>query len=376
MTRQGRGRWVALAAAGAMAGSLTWVGAQEGTVALDADDIGGVVASANGPEAGVWVIAETTDLPTRFARVVVTDDAGRYLVPDLPDAGYEVWVRGYGLLDSERAASRPGRPLDLRATVAPDAASAAQAYPAAWWLTMIEPPEEETAQLEFALTMKQCYDCHQVGNKATREILPLMQGRSGSSLDVWTRRTAVGPSGPGMASQFRALGDMRQALADWTDRIAAGEAPTEPPPRPPRGGAQPGDHALGLGLRDRRADGHGGGRHPRRHGERERPRLRRGRDDRFADRARPRGAPFLGGEGAVRCVAARAGLQRVAHPLAARRRRRLGAPGRRPQLGRRRPRSRLDGIAPARPRRPARVSAPRTTIRSPPTTRLRRRAGR
>ena len=232
MTRHGHGRWVLLAAAGLMAGSLTWVSAQEASVNLDADDIGGVVTSANGPEAGVWVIAETTDLPTRLARIVVTDDQGRYVVPDLPEAGYQVFVRGYGLLDSERVTARPGQTLDLQATVAPDASSAAQVYPAAWWLTMIEPPEDEAAQLEFALTMKQCYDCHQVGNKATREILPAMRGRSGSTLDLWTRRTGVGPSGPGMATQFRNLGDMRQALADWTDRIAEGDAPTEPPPRP------------------------------------------------------------------------------------------------------------------------------------------------
>ena len=39
-----------------------------------------------GPEAGVWVIAETTDLPTKFARIVVTDDRGRYVIPDLPKA--------------------------------------------------------------------------------------------------------------------------------------------------------------------------------------------------------------------------------------------------------------------------------------------------
>ncbi|MBI4460256.1 MAG: carboxypeptidase regulatory-like domain-containing protein, partial [Acidobacteria bacterium] len=65
-------------------------------VRIDADDIGGVVSSAKGPEAGVWVIAETMDLPTKFVRVVVTDDQGRYLVPDLPKANYSVWVRGYG----------------------------------------------------------------------------------------------------------------------------------------------------------------------------------------------------------------------------------------------------------------------------------------
>src|SRR6185295_15257851 len=69
-------------------------------VRVDNDDIGGVVTSASGPEAGVWVIAETTDLATKFSRTVVTDDRGRYLVPDLPQANYNVWVRGYGLVDS------------------------------------------------------------------------------------------------------------------------------------------------------------------------------------------------------------------------------------------------------------------------------------
>ena len=221
-----------LAVAGALALSIVWVTAQGGAVAIDQDDIGGIVTSANGPEAGVWVIAETTDLPTKFARIVVTDDQGRYVVPDLPDASYEVFVRGYSLVDSARVTARPGQQLNLEASVAPDARTAAQVYPAAWWLTMIEPPAEPEAQLEFALTMKSCYDCHQVGSKATRDILPAMKGRSGSSLDVWTRRTGVGPSGPGMAGVFNQLGDMRQALADWTDRIEAGETPTEPPPRP------------------------------------------------------------------------------------------------------------------------------------------------
>ena len=96
-------------------------------VALDADDIGGVVASAQGPEAGVWVIAETRDLPTRFVRFVVTDDSGRYLLPDLPEAAYDVWVRGYGLVDSERVRAEPGEALDLTAVAAPDAAAAADA---------------------------------------------------------------------------------------------------------------------------------------------------------------------------------------------------------------------------------------------------------
>src|SRR5262245_14772546 len=54
-------------------------------------DIGGTVTGAKGPEAGVWVIAETNDLPTKFVRIVVTDEQGRYLVPDLPKANYDVW---------------------------------------------------------------------------------------------------------------------------------------------------------------------------------------------------------------------------------------------------------------------------------------------
>ena len=227
-----RPRNAALATAVMLAGASIWLSAQAGNVAIDADDIGGVVTSANGPEAGVWVIAETTDLPTKLARIVVTDDLGRYVVPDLPHARYDVFVRGYGLEDSVRSTAHPGERLNLDVPIAPDSRSAAQVYPAAWWLNMIEPPADPEAQLEFALNMKTCYDCHQVGNKATREVLPAMQGTSGSSLDVWTRRTAVGPSGPGMAGIFTSLGPMRQALADWTDRVAAGEAPTTRPPRP------------------------------------------------------------------------------------------------------------------------------------------------
>src|SRR5688572_15007693 len=84
---------------------------QQQTVAIDPDDIGGIVTGPSGPEAGVWVIAETTDLPTKFVRIVVTDDRGRYLVPDLPGGNYSVWVRGYGLIDSPKQQSKPGKLL-------------------------------------------------------------------------------------------------------------------------------------------------------------------------------------------------------------------------------------------------------------------------
>src|SRR6201995_2555970 len=83
------------------------------------DEIGGIVTSASGPEAGVWVIAETTDLPTKFIKEVVTDDQGRYVLPELPKAKYKVWVRGYGLVDSKPVEARPGKRLDLSAVIAP-----------------------------------------------------------------------------------------------------------------------------------------------------------------------------------------------------------------------------------------------------------------
>ena len=99
-------------------------------VQIDGDDIGGVVTSKHGPEAGVWVIAETTELGTRFAKIAVTDDHGRYVIPDLPPAAYSVWVRGYGLVDSPKVKSTRGQILNLTAVPAPNAAAAAEYYPA------------------------------------------------------------------------------------------------------------------------------------------------------------------------------------------------------------------------------------------------------
>src|SRR6266496_4193868 len=116
---------------------------QGAAVRIDNDDIGGVVTSANGPEAGVWVIAETSDLPTRFAKMVVTDDQGRYVVPDLPKAKYKVWVRGYGLVDSPKVDGEPGQQLNLRALVAPTEAAAAQYYPAIYWYSMLKIPDAD-----------------------------------------------------------------------------------------------------------------------------------------------------------------------------------------------------------------------------------------
>ncbi len=201
-------------------------------IEIDADDIGGTVTSAAGPEAGVWVVAETTDLPTRFIRIVATDDEGRYVLPDLPDATYDLFVRGYGLVDSARVSASPGQIVDLEGVVAPDAAAAAQVYPAAWWLSMIELPPGEHSQQELGSSVTGCLNCHQLGNRATREIPGSILSTADSHLAAWDRRIAMGPMGASMNGMYRRLGDQRRMFADWTDRIAAGETPAQIPPRP------------------------------------------------------------------------------------------------------------------------------------------------
>jgi hypothetical protein len=221
------------------------------SVAIDSDDIGGVVTSSEGPEAGVWVVAETMDLPTKFIKIVVTDDEGRYVLPDLPEANYDVWVRGYGLVDSPKVQSARGEQLNLDAVLAPTPQAAAQYYPANYWFSLLELPpasdfpgtgragngfpEALKTQGAWIGRMKQtgsCVQCHQMGTKATREFAPSMPTFE-TSLEAWEYRLETGQSGAFMNSTFGPLGRGRSIplFADWTDRIAAGEVP-EAPPRP------------------------------------------------------------------------------------------------------------------------------------------------
>lgn len=240
-------RWAALlGACVALAATVTHAASD---VALDADDIAGVVAGAHGPEAGVWVIAETTDLPTKYVKIVVTDDEGRYVIPDLPAARYDVWVRGYGLVDSPKAAATPGTRLDLKALPAPTAAAAAQYYPAIHWYALLAVPEKSEfpgtgggglsahlksqAQWIDVVKTNGCYTCHQLGNAATRTV-PKAFADLGSSTAAWGRRVM---SGQAMNQMMAALGrmDAQRAIelfAQWTDRIAAGELPRSAPARP------------------------------------------------------------------------------------------------------------------------------------------------
>jgi hypothetical protein len=211
-----------------------------------------VVTGPRGPEAGVWVIAETRDLPTRLIKSVVTDDQGRYVVPDLPKGNYDVWVRGYGLVDSAKVKAAPGKALNLTAVAAPDKKTAAAYYPAQYWLSLLQlPPKSDfpgtgakgngiseniKSQGEWirqVVNTDGCTGCHQMGNKATREI-PKNLGSFESSVEAWERRILSGQAGGGMSSRFTQVGRTRAAAmwADWSDRIAAGELPSAAPARP------------------------------------------------------------------------------------------------------------------------------------------------
>ena len=229
-------------------GMFVLLNAQQGAnqaVAIDPDDIGGVVTGPNGPEAGVWVIAETRDLPVRYIKSVVTDDRGRYVVPDLPKATYSMWVRGYGLVDSAKVTSEPGKRVNFTAAAAPDAAAAAQYYPAIYWYSMLKIPSADqfggkgsipatVTRTDWLNQMKNngCVGCHQLGQKSTRTLPPAFSTLE-SSERAWMRRVQSGQAGQQMTGQLTGLGSLSfKLLAEWTDRIAKGELPHTKPTRP------------------------------------------------------------------------------------------------------------------------------------------------
>ena len=237
--------------------------------ATGADNIAGVVTSSNGPEAGVWVIAETSDLGTKFRKIVVTNDRGQYLLPDLPKAKYKVWVRGYGLVDSQHVDGTPGQTLALTAVITPSPRAAAEYYPASYWISLLKlppksdfpmtipppppiPGDEGPLKLSHTLvpepgadkmaktfpnqtawldSMKSgCWGCHQIGNKPTRELSASL-GTFKNSTEAWERALSAGQDGRTMIGALNATGHDRTLAmyADWTDRIANGELPPVPP---------------------------------------------------------------------------------------------------------------------------------------------------
>jgi hypothetical protein len=213
--------------------------------------ITGVVRSSQGPEAGVWVIAETKDLPTNFIKIVVTDDQGRFVLPELPVANYRVWVRGYGLVDSTPIQMKPSTTaVTLNATIAKTPQEAARVYPGNYWLSLLEPPAAKefpgtgsegnglgptmASQNVWINSLKSdCNFCHQLGNRLTRSVDHILEAKPElkTHAEAWEWRLGTGVRGNSMYAVLNTQGKERslKTYADWTERVAKGEVPPAPP---------------------------------------------------------------------------------------------------------------------------------------------------
>src|SRR5882672_5795590 len=233
------------------AASMRSLGAQQGRrPALSQGYITGVVRSDSVPQAGVWVIGETRDLPTAFTKIGVTDDRGRFMLPELPEATYSVWVRGYGLVDSPRVQRKPGAAsLTLLATPARTPQEAAKVYPGNYWLSLMEPPAAHEfpgngtnglgpamlTQNHWINSLKSdCNFCHQLGNQLTRSVDHIFKAKPElkTHAEAWEWRLGTGVRGTSMYSVLNATQGKDRSLkvyADWTERIAKGEVPPAPP---------------------------------------------------------------------------------------------------------------------------------------------------
>lgn len=212
----------------------------------DPTTISGVVVNSVGekPEAGVWVIAETKSLPTPYRKIVVTTDDGRFVVPDLPKGDYQVWVRGYGLKDSDLVNGTLGGTLTLRVSNAASSQEAAKVYPANYWLSLFEPPSSgelrevassrkkvgmgeiilgnvtSTDQNEWVAAFKLgCVLCHQMGSQPTR-----INTHPSDWENAWARASSMVATADALGREMLA-----KHLADWNSRIAAGAVPPAPP---------------------------------------------------------------------------------------------------------------------------------------------------
>jgi hypothetical protein len=190
--------------------------------------VGGTVVNARGgkPEAGVWVIAETKSLPVPFRKIVVTDDQGRFLIPDMPAGSYELWVRGYALKDSTPVKATLGGQVKLEVSNASSPQEAAKIYPASYWISLVHAPAKEEMPKEFVsqeqwLTQLRggCNQCHQLG------MTPMRRYTDPSDWDGIFQRNS------GMNQAANRLGRelVEKTLAEWATRIKNGEVPAAPP---------------------------------------------------------------------------------------------------------------------------------------------------
>jgi len=216
--------------------------------------ITGVVRSSKGPEAGVWVIAETKELATNFIKIVVTDDQGRFTLPELPNVNYSVWVRGYGLLDSKPIQMKPStNSVTLQAALAQTPKDEAKVYPGNYWMTMMKIPTPDMfpgtgpqgngigTQMQsmdrFVWQLKSnCNFCHQLGNGITRTLDHVFKAKPElkTHQEAWDLRLQAGIRGEQMSGSATTMGRpfVLNMLADWTTRIEKGETPAVKPPRP------------------------------------------------------------------------------------------------------------------------------------------------
>ena len=219
----------------------------------------------NGPEAGVWVIAETTDLPTRFARIVVTDDRGplrraRSAEGQLQRLGARLRPRRFA-----EGRGEPGRSLNLTAAPAPSAAAAAQYYPAIYWYSMLKIPpasefggksdipakrhaaglaqRHEEQRLHRLPSARPAVDAHHPGEP---------RRRSNPPHEAWMRRVQSGQAGEQMVNPLAGeLGGVPfKYFGDWTDRIAKGELPHAQAGAAAGRRAQHRRHLVGLARRE------------------------------------------------------------------------------------------------------------------------------
>jgi hypothetical protein len=216
--------------------------------------ISGTVQGERGPEAGVWVIAETKETLTPLIKIVVTDDQGRFMLPELPPANYDLWVRGYGLTDSAKTKAKTDQTgVTLRATTAKTPQEAAKVYPGNYWLAMIEPPAKSMfpgtgadgngiptnllTQDHWLNSFKsQCNFCHQLGNEITRDLTAVFKGKQGLKTheEAWDWRLGVGTRGSNMYGVLtqEGKGPTLKAFSDWTRAIEKGAVPEVKPDRP------------------------------------------------------------------------------------------------------------------------------------------------
>jgi hypothetical protein len=216
--------------------------------------ITGTVTGDKGPEAGVWVIAETKDLPTGFIKTVVTDDRGRFMVPELPTATYKLWSRGYGIVDSAPMDVKPSaNQVAIKVTSAKTPQEAAKVYPGDYWLSMLQPPAKNlfpgtgpsgngvgtrmTDQDHWVNSLKSdCNFCHQLGNALTRDTKHVFAAKPELKTDeeAWEWRLGVGVRGTNMYSVLTTQGKdpSLKSFADWTRAIEKGEVPATTPQRP------------------------------------------------------------------------------------------------------------------------------------------------